>query len=126
MANLEAMYDNAGTGKGWYYGFSQGTIQMLVGLTKFEAQYAQYLNRVVLLAPCTVIDNTFEAGLSEESMAEVGWFRSIDVYATLSPTWEWDVNAICENTDSTDVCETYQNYPAYLQPESMKADDHWA
>ena len=126
MANLEAMYENAGTGKGWYYGFSQGTIQMLVALTKFESEIAKFLHRVVLLAPCTVIDNTFEAGLSKKSMAEVGWFLSIDVYATLSPTWDWDVKAICRNTDDKDVCKYYKNYPKYLQPESSKADDHWA
>lgn len=38
LANTKAMYDDAGTGKGWYYGYSQGTIQMLVALTRYESE----------------------------------------------------------------------------------------
>jgi len=26
MAEVEAMYSDAGTGKGWYFGYSQGTV----------------------------------------------------------------------------------------------------
>lgn len=38
LANIEAMYNDAGTGKGWYYGFSRGTIQILGALTKYETE----------------------------------------------------------------------------------------
>ena len=38
LANIEAMYNDAGTGKGWYYGFSRGTIQILAALTKYETE----------------------------------------------------------------------------------------
>ena len=36
VANVSAMSTNSGTGKGWYIGYSQGTIQILVALSKFE------------------------------------------------------------------------------------------
>lgn len=47
MAEVEAMYSDAGTGKGWYFGYSQGTVQMNVALTKYETELSAYLNRVV-------------------------------------------------------------------------------
>lgn len=53
-ANSKAMFVNAGKGKGWYFGYSQGTMQALVALAKYDNELDNYLNRVVLLAPCTV------------------------------------------------------------------------
>ena len=38
LANVEAMYNDAGTGKGWYFGYSQGAKQMIVALTKYETE----------------------------------------------------------------------------------------
>lgn len=52
LANMKMMFDHSGEKKGYYYGFSLGTVQMLMALPKFEAQLKDYLNKVVLLAPC--------------------------------------------------------------------------
>jgi len=53
VANSKAMHASSGTGKGYYIGYSQGTIQALVALAKYENELADYLNRVILFAPCT-------------------------------------------------------------------------
>ena len=54
IASAKAMTENAAGNysKGWYFGFSQGTTQALVGLTRFESEMEKYLERVILLAPC--------------------------------------------------------------------------
>ena len=95
LANIEAMYDNAGTGKGWYFGYSQGTIQMLVALTKYETELNQWLNRTVLLAPCTVAGNASKPDLSESATKYIDIEREYDVYAKAGPTWEEDLDTLC-------------------------------
>ena len=39
LAELEAMYKDAGEQKGYYYGYSEGTIQMFAGLSQDESRY---------------------------------------------------------------------------------------
>ena len=61
------MYLDAGNNnKGIYVGYSQGSIQMLVALTKFESELMQYLEKSVFLTPCMYFAQ--EVDLSEESM----------------------------------------------------------
>ena len=68
------MYLDAGNNnKGIYVGYSQGSIQMLVALTKFESELMQYLEKSVFLTPCTGFEQ--EPDLSEESMNEVSYLR---------------------------------------------------
>ena len=67
FANLKEMYVNSGTGKGWYFGHSQGTASIQVALSKYDNELSQYLNRVVLMAPCaylTLGQDSDEADLS--------------------------------------------------------------
>ena len=62
IANSKAMTENAAGNfsKGWYFGYSQGTIQALAGMAKFESEMEKYLERVVLLAPCFGYSSTGE------------------------------------------------------------------
>ena len=57
-ANMRDVFIDSGFKKGYYYGFSAGTIQMEIALSKYESELKNYLNRVILMAPCTVVDNT--------------------------------------------------------------------
>ena len=68
LANVIAMHLSAGTGKGWYYGWSMGTVQMLVALTKYESELSPYLNKAILLTPCTLLGEETEPDLTQESM----------------------------------------------------------
>lgn len=51
---MQAMYSDSGK-KGWYFGYSLGSMQMLIGLSKYEEELKWYLNRATLLAPCTLL-----------------------------------------------------------------------
>lgn len=55
-ANMRAMYEVSGNKKGYYFGVSLGTIQMMVALSQFEEEMKGYLNKVILLAPCYYIN----------------------------------------------------------------------
>ena len=52
LANMRAAYTNSGNTKGHYYGYSLGSMQMMIALTKYEQEMKDYLNKVTLLAPC--------------------------------------------------------------------------
>ena len=54
-ANMKAMYEDAGSKKGYYFGYSLGTVQMQIALSKFEEELKGYLNKVIFLAPCTFV-----------------------------------------------------------------------
>ena len=68
LANVIAMHSSAGTGKGWYYGWSMGTVQMLVALTKYESELSPLLNKAILLTPCTILGQATEPDLTYQSM----------------------------------------------------------
>ena len=44
-ASVKAMYENSGSGKGWYFGSSQGTASMQVALSKYDEEMNEYLNK---------------------------------------------------------------------------------
>ena len=49
---MKAAYTNSGNTKGHYYGYSLGTSQMMVALTKYEQEMKNYLDKAILMAPC--------------------------------------------------------------------------
>ena len=77
MANSKAMTENAAGNfsKGWYFGYSQGTIQALVGMAKFESEMEKYLERVVLLAPCFGYSSSGENKSSQGSLYRAGHIK---------------------------------------------------
>ena len=129
LANSKAMTENA-TGvneKGWYFGYSQGTIQALIALAKYETELSKYLERVVLLAPCfgysggetkasTTKSNIYAAGYLKDELAKIG------IYATGTSTWTDDIKKICDNL-SEEVCKWATDAPKDMA-NSMKMDDH--
>ena len=70
---------------------------MQVALTKYEDELSQYINRVILLAPCQILGYGNEIDLSEDSMNVVGEYTSIGVYAWYGPNWDQDVDTLCEH-----------------------------
>ena len=52
IASAKVMTENAGTGKGYYFGYSLGTIQAMVATATRENEMAEYFHKIVLLAPC--------------------------------------------------------------------------
>ena len=110
LAQSKAMTENADSGKGWYVGYSQGTIQALVALSKYEAVVNAYINRVVLLAPCfgylasgaskssTTGNELYSAGYIKNALNGIGIYASGD-----TTTWEADVAKICAEL-SSDLC----------------------
>ena len=99
VANLKEMHSNAGAGKGWYFGSSQGTASMQVALSKYEDELSNYIHRAILMAPCVYLNlgpDTDEIDISEQSMNSIGWERELGVYAYNGPNWDRDVEVICE------------------------------
>ena len=73
---------------------------MFVALTKYEDELSQYLEKAVLLTPCTIIGANTEPDLSEGAMNSVQWFREeLGIQAMVGPTWDDDVEKICEVVD---------------------------
>ena len=72
---------------------------MIVALTQFEDELSNYLEKVVLLTPCTIgIGKSLVPDLSESGMnLDSKMIREeLGVYAIPSPTWEVDKIKICE------------------------------
>jgi len=104
LANMRAMNTDSGK-KGWYFGYSMGTIQMLIGLSKFEEELKGYLNKAILISPCTFLDDSqinvpgFESLLAPNRMLDET--AKLGVYAFNGPNW--DVEAICKDGPE-DLC----------------------
>lgn len=108
-ASVKAMTKHNGAEKGFYVGWSQGTIQMTVALTKYEDELSNYLEKIVYFTPCTIgLGTSLEPDLSEQSMnLETKWLREeLGIYAVPSPTWETDKVRMCEK-GSAAVCDYY-------------------
>lgn len=124
MASVRAMSTNANTGKGWYITYSEGTAAMLVTLTKYESELSNYLNKVIMMAPCT---GPFKDGddpdVLKASQEEIGYMRGIGVYALYGPNWQTDLETIC----AADAlrCEGYKIDTGVAAPYSTKNLDHW-
>lgn len=52
VAGGTTMFDDADAGKGWYFGYSQGTSQAMAAMALYQDDMADIYHRVVLLAPC--------------------------------------------------------------------------
>ena len=51
------MYEHRGNRKGYYFGHSLGGTQMTIALINDESRLIDKLERVMLLAPCTILAN---------------------------------------------------------------------
>lgn len=126
LAQIKKMYEDSDSGKGWYFGYSEGTTSMQVALMKYESELSNYLNRAILLAPCTA---EYEDGDNPDKtrkwLDEPGEMRSIGVYVTHGPTWEADYENICENL-SQKTCKEYKRVNGDETPISTKNNDHWS
>ena len=126
MANVEGMYNDSGSSKGWYIGYSQGTNQMHVALTKYESQLSQWLNRVISLTPCfATYPEGAELNLSEEAFGEVGYWWDLGVHATNGPNWEEDKETICNSLGWWNCRWTKAIDRWNIAPYSNKNLDHW-
>ena len=129
LANSKAMSENAGNRKGWYFGYSQGTSQAMIALAKYEAQLDNYLERVVLLAPCFGLSGEGQGKKSDgdSEIFKAGYLKNelakMDIYATGWLTWQADKDKICESL-SEDMCN-WAKKQATDKANSLTLDDHW-
>jgi len=73
---------------------------MLIALTKYETELSNYIHRAILLGPChEVHEDGAELDLSDEAIDMTGYqyIRDMGVYAVAGPTWEDDLQTICDN-----------------------------
>ena len=72
IASAQVMNETANAGKGWYFGYSQGTTEAMVALATRESEMEAYFKSVVLLAPCffTWTEEEDEADVEEEDEVE--------------------------------------------------------
>ena len=129
VANARAMTQNAGNGKGWYVGYSAGTIQAIIALAKYEFELQNYLERAVLLAPCfgiSGVDQGKKSGQGLVGKAEyiVDEMEKLGIYAVNSSTWDADVARICGEA-SEELCEWAKNEHTGLHASSLKQANHW-
>ena len=95
-ANLEKMTEHTGSPhKGYYVGYSQGTVQMLLSLIQFEEWVAERIQNVVLLAPISIPREPGEPDLSIESMSNVNTLRYLGINQFPTNSWAMDRTLIC-------------------------------
>ena len=130
LANSKAMTENAAGNfsKGWYVGYSQGTIQAMAALARFESEVAKYLERLVLLAPCFGYSTGGETKASAGGALEaagyiIGELANIGIYATGTSTWAADKTKICAEL-SAELCQWAESQPADAY-NPLKNDDAW-
>ena len=125
-ANMRDVFIDSGFKKGYYFGYSAGSIQMEIALSKYDSELKNYLNRAILLAPCTVSDNSttlpnFEPGVLYDEMVKAG------VYASFGPNFNTD--AVCEKS-SEEACKFAGSIDGYFadpmdrMPVSFRIYDH--
>ena len=98
---------------------------MISALTKYETELTEWLHRSIFIAPCTVGGELEEAYLTESSMGEVDLERANGVYAQLGPTWDTDIDVLCDAFGWWG-CRYYRRLnPEYSMPMSYKNLAHW-
>lgn len=118
---MKAAYEaSGGSTKGTYFGYSAGTMQMMIALTKFEQELLNYVEKVNFLAPCSVLGPnalSFIEGLKTPGTikAELG---KAGVYALFGPNFSSEV--ICEKS-SADACILAQSI---MNPELFPTNYH--
>ena len=86
LAYVKAMTENHDGRKGFYYGWSQGTIQMFYGLAHMESTFhADNLHKVVQMAPCFVSAAPITKELEDNTLMK---YQDYGVYAIHGPNWE--------------------------------------
>ena len=53
---MRMAYEDSGM-PGFYYGYSLGSVQMMIALSKFEEELREYVQKAIFLAPCTTMGN---------------------------------------------------------------------
>ena len=56
LANMKMAFEVDGR-SGFYFGYSLGSVQMMIALTKFEEELREYVAKAIFLAPCTTMGN---------------------------------------------------------------------
>ena len=123
----QIMYSNSGGKKGYYVGYSTGTTEALVALSKFEYELNLYLNKVILLAPCYLQDVTAAyPGISHDAGVLTDALEDIGVYAISGPeaSWKASQDKICAELDPT-ICEWANFIPAGIQPMTTRTLNHF-
>jgi len=97
-ANIEKIIDQTGEDKIYYVGYSQGTTQLISGLTTDNDWYTDRLHRAVMLAPCFTrfYPDLF---LQWEYNNSLATFREDGIYAIYGPNWNEDKKKICKDYD---------------------------
>ena len=83
LANMKAAYTSSGNTKGHYYGYSLGTAQMMIALSKYEQEMKNYLDKVTLMAPCYTFGPTL--AIPPDMMSEM---KKAGVYAFNGPNFD--------------------------------------
>ena len=116
VALIKKMNENSVTGKSFYIGYSQGTVQMLYGLAHREEEFfADNLHKFVAFAPCTVQSQDWNASLKnyEDSIFK---FPEAGVHSLYDKAnWRQGKNneaTICDNFSEW-ACDMYGNIGDY-------------
>ena len=100
----------------------------MIALAKHEAELSEYLERVVLLAPCfgisgdgstkkdSINSDVYAAGKLREELEKLG------IYATGTLRWQVDRDTICDEL-SDEFCDWAKGQPTD-KANGLKLDDH--
>ena len=98
VALIKKMNESSISGKSYYIGYSQGTIQMLYGLAHREEEFfADNLHKFVAFAPCTICPKWGPASFWEETLFK---FPEAGVHSMYDkPNWkngQMNESKVCE------------------------------
>ena len=123
-----AMLNDAGNIKGWYFGYSQGTSQMMAAVATYQSEMAAAYNRIIMLAPCfgTYSDDTFDPSTLDPTKQPdyiYGNLTGQGIWKSGGSNWEDETATICANLDQ-DLCDWASAMDSEI-PQSIKLGDHW-
>ena len=126
-AAAAAMLNDAGNIKGWYFGYSQGTSQMMAAIATYQSDMADAYNRVILLAPCFgTADDDFDPStldLTKQPDYIYGNLTGQGIWKSGGDNWADETATICANLDQ-DLCDWAAEMDSEI-PQSIKLGDHW-
>lgn len=97
---------------------------MIVALTKYETELTQWLHRSILIAPCTIEGDSDETNDNWYTRAMVSLERENGVYAYLGPTWDTDIEVLCDLVGWSECYDLRSLDPLSVASTSFKNFEH--
>ena len=123
-ANIDLVTAQTGHEKIFYIGYSQGTIQMIYGLSHNEDTYfADKVIKAIMLAPCAIANGI----TNDDGTPDIDYYLNNDfkmqglgIYSIKGPHWLSNLEKICTHLPSKKLCHILTLAGVGIEPYSVQ------